>query len=274
MSINERQRHHRRRRRKKKEKRAGKIITNIFLGIAILVFCYSAVQIWSIYSEYNKGEKEYDGLQQLVTQEVEKENGDGEEDTSFSIDFMTLKDINPDIVAWIRFDEPKEINYPIVQGSDNDKYIDTSFRGEKNKAGAIFMEVRNHSDFTDRNTFIYGHNMKNGTMFAELMKYRDREYHRENPYFYIYTPDGREIKYEIFSASVVNDDADSYIIQYNSDEEFLNYLDIIKQASGYATGVSVSVDSKIVSLSTCTNRVDVERFLVHGVKIEEKMVEK
>lgn len=265
--------HHRGRRRKKTK---GQIISNIVLVIAIGVFLFSGYKLFTIFWEYNKGETEYENLQEIVIKERPVENGDGDgtqEESIFRVDFEALKEMNPETVAWIRFDEPAQISYPVVKGPDNDKYLHTTFEGKRNSAGALFVDMDNSGDFTDRNTFIYGHNMKNGSMFGQLRKYKTKAFGQEHPYFYIYTPDGKEATYQIFAVSVVKDTSESYKKWYNTDEEFLDYIQYIRSIAGYKTDVEVSADSKIVSLSTCTNVSDDERLLVHGVKVHEKLIE-
>lgn len=254
------------------KKKKGGIVSLIILLAAIAVFAFSAFQLYQIFSEYGKGKSEYSKIQGLAIQvpEVQGKEAVQEEDLSaMKVDFDALKAINPDVVAWIRFREPAEINYPVVKGRDNEEYLNRTFEANTNKLGTLFVDMDNSGDFSDRNTFIYGHNMKNGTMFAQLMNYKDKSYYEANPYFYIYTPDGKASKYQIFSAGVVLDVSDNYTWSYASDEEFLAYLDLAKRSSAYDTGVELGVDSKIVSLSTCTNVADEERFLVQGVKIEE-----
>lgn len=254
------------------KKKKGGVFSTMILIVALAVFVYSAFQLYQIFSEYRQGKSEYTKIQGVAIQtpkaSVNPETA--EEDLSaMKVDFAALKEINTDVVGWIRFPEPAEINYPIVQGRDNEEYLDRTFEANTNKLGTLFVDMDNKGDFSDRNTFIYGHNMKNGTMFAQLMNYQDQSYYKENPYFYIYTPDGKASKYQIFSAGVVLDMADNYIRSYASDEEYLAYLELAKRSSAYDTGVKVGADSKIVSLSTCTNVADEERFLVQGVKIEE-----
>lgn len=276
------QRKHRRGRRKKKEKTVGDIISNVLLVVAIAVFLFSAYKLYSIFSEYNKGESEYETIQNaVITQEITEVNsGDGEEETKeeqkqetiFRVDFTKLKEMNPEAVAWIRFDKPSQISYPVVQGTDNAKYLTTTFEGKRNSAGTLFVDVQNAGDFTDKNTFVYGHNMKNGAMFGRLREYKKASFCEENPYFYIYTPDGIENKYQVFAACVVEDVSDSYNKWYETKEEYQQYIDYIRSISLYDTNVDVTTDSKIVSLSTCTNVRDEERLLVHGVKVSEKVI--
>ena len=266
MAEENKKKHHRGRRKKKG---GSNIVSNIILVIAIVVFAVSAYKLYGIFSEYNKGDKEYQKIQDLV---INTEKKDDTKEETFSVDFEKLLEMNSDVVGWIRFDEPSEINYPVVQGRDNEEYLKRTFEANTNKLGTLFVDVNNPGDFSGRNTFIYGHNMKNGSMFAQLLKYKDDSFYKEHPYFYIYTPDGKVRTYEIFSAGVVKDTSDSYIMDYADDAAFQTYIDYIKQQSTYPTSTEVTTASKIVSLSTCTNVRDDERFLVHGVMIKEEAV--
>ena len=266
MAEENKKKHHRGRRKKKG---GSNIVSNIILVIAIVVFAVSAYKLYGIFSEYNKGDKEYQKIQDLV---INTEKKDDTKEEAFSVDFEKLLEMNSDVVGWIRFDEPSEINYPVVQGRDNEEYLKRTFEANTNKLGTLFVDVNNPGDFSGRNTFIYGHNMKNGSMFTQLLKYKDDSFYKEHPYFYIYTPDGKVRTYEIFSAGVVKDTSDSYIMDYADDAAFQTYIDYIKQQSAYPTSAEVTTASKIVSLSTCTNVRDDERFLVHGVMIKEEAV--
>ena len=266
MAEENKKKHHRGRRKKKG---GSNIVSNIILVIAIVVFAVSAYKLYGIFSEYNKGDKEYQKIQDLV---INTEKKDDTKEEAFSVDFEKLLEMNSDVVGWIRFDEPSEINYPVVQGRDNEEYLKRTFEANTNKLGTLFVDVNNPGDFSGRNTFIYGHNMKNGSMFAQLLKYKDDSFYKEHPYFYIYTPDGKVRTYEIFFSFVVKDTSDSYIMDYADDAAFQTYIDYIKQQSAYPTSAEVTTASKIVSLSTCTNVRDDERFLVHGVMIKEEAV--
>lgn len=250
-----------------------KILSNVVLVIAIGVFLFSGYKLYGILAEYNKGDSEYEAIQEVVIKQniptITEEDLPIEE-PSFVVDFDKLREMNKDVVAWIRFEEPSQISYPVVRCLDNKKYLDTTFEGRKNSAGALFVDYRNTGDFSDRNSFIYGHNMKNGSMFGQLRKYKNSTFCQENPYFYIYTPDGKELKYQVFAVSVVKDASESYKRAFDDDEDFKQYIDYIRSISRYSPEVEVGADSQIVSLSTCTNVSDDERLLVHGVKVSER----
>lgn len=251
----------------------GKIVSNLILALAIAVFLFSGYKLCTILLEYQKGDSEYQSIiDQVIILNTNDTNQDGKEQTKeqkFKVDFEKLLSINNEAVGWIRFDNPDKINYPIVQGLDNDKYLKQTVEGEQNTAGSIFMDAYNTADFSDKNTFIYGHNMKNGSMFGQLRKYKEFEFYKENPYFYIYTPDGKEAKYQVYAVCIVEDTSESYNKFYENDDEYLQYLQYIKSISRYDTGVEVTAQTQLVSLSTCTNVTKTQRLLVHGVKIEE-----
>lgn len=258
--MGERKKYHRGRRKKKK----GGIISTLILIIAIAVFCVSGYQLYKIFGGYHQGKSEYDKVREVAV------HGDDKDEDEFVVDFDELKKINADTVGWIRFyPEPSQISYPLVQTTDNDLYLNRTFSANENTVGAIFVNCDNAADFSDRNTIIYGHRMMDHSMFHDLEKYKDESFWKENPYFYIYTPDGREIKYQIYSAGVVKDTSESYTYQFENDASFELFLQITKSISNYDTGVNPGVDAEVVTLSTCTKDDNDDRFVVHGVKVEE-----
>ena len=246
-------------RRGKKKRTVFDVVTTMILIAAVCVFAYSLYQLVNMMLPYYSGGKEYDKVKDLaITADA---TGEG-----FSVDFDALLQENPDTVAWIRFDEPSIISYPVVKSADNKEYLKKTFSENDNKLGAIFMDMRNTNDFSDKNTMIYGHNLKvGGEMFSQLKDYEDESFYQEHPNFYIYTQDGKIRTYKVFAASVVKDTADQYNLTYATDADFESYLTMCKEASEYDTGTEVNAQSQIVSLSTCTNVKQDERFLLQGV---------
>lgn len=256
-------RHHRGRRSRKK---AG-IISNIILVIAVVVFCVSGFQLLKIGKGYLDGRSEYEKVRDLAVTNPEEKEG-------FRVDFNALLEVNPDTVGWIRFyPEPSQINYPIVQGQDNDEYLHQTFSANENTLGAIFLNVDNKADFSDRNSIIYGHRMKDGSMFRHLQDYEEKSFWEENPYFYIYTPDGKEITYQIYSYAVVDATSDVYLTSFADDGAYQEFLNMTKGVSAYDTGVEVTAEDTIVTLSTCTSASDDHRIIVQGVKEKEVVLE-
>lgn len=260
----ERKRYHR---GKRKKKTAGGIVSTLVLIVALVVFGVSAFQLWKILDGYHEGRSEYKRIKDLaVTVEDEEE---------FAVDFDQLKSINADTVGWIRFyPEPSQISYPLVQTTDNDLYLNKTFSANDNTVGAIFVNYTNSPDFNDRNTIIYGHRMNDNSMFHDLAKYQDKSFWEENQYFYIYTPDGREITYHICSAGIVKDTSETYETVFADDAAYQRYLDATSSYSAYDTGVEVTTDDVVVTLSTCTKESDDNRMVVRGVKISERTMEK
>ena len=239
------------------------MILNVILVAAIVIFCVSAFKLLQIGKGYKDGQSEYEKVRDVAIK-----NADDKE--KFRVDFDELMKINKDTVGWIRFyKEPSQINYPVVQGADNDLYLHKTFSANENTLGAIFVDAAASSDFTDKNTIIYGHRMKDGSMFRKLEEYKDEDFWKENPYFYIYTPDGREITYKIYSVGQVLDTSDTYLTSFASDEEYQTFLDMTMKEADYDTGVKVTTDDTVVTLSTCTAASDEHRFVVRGVKEKE-----
>lgn len=256
--------------RRRKGKKKTNIFTNIILLAAIAVFCVSAFQLYKIFKGYYDGRSEYDKIREVALGDMEPEE-EGEEAPQFAVDFDELLKINPDTIGWIRFSpEPSIINYPIVQGTDNQEYLHKTFSANENTLGAIFLNVDNSPDFRDKNSVIYGHRMRDGSMFRHIQDYEDRAFWEANPYFYIYTADGRELVYQVYSMGQIEDTSESYMTEFVSDEEFQNFLNMTKQTSLYDTGIEVTTSDKIVTLSTCTSASDNHRFVIRGVRVKQE----
>lgn len=184
------------------------------------------------------------------------------------VDFDELKKINPDIYAWIEV-PGTVINYPILRSEDNKYYLNHTVEGKKSAYGSIYTETYNAKDFSDFSTIIYGHNMKNGTMFGQLKKFRDKNFFNKNRYIFIYTP-GRIMKYEIFGAYTWSNE--HVILSHNFDSKANRrvYLDEIfsirDMNSQIKRDIKVTENAKVLTLSTCMNN-DAKRLLVSGVLV-------
>lgn len=253
----------------KKEGKKGGVFTNLIMIFAFVILAVSIYQIAMMILPYYTGGQEYDEIKELAVTEPEPEEGEQTED--FIIDFDALLAENADTVAWIRMEEPAVISYPVVKSRDNEEYLTKTFSANDNKLGAIFLDKRCHSSFNDKNSIIYGHNLKvGGEMFSQLSAYADEEFCKQHPYFYIYTPDGTTKVYQVFSAGVVKATAENYNVEFDTDEEFQEYLELCRNSSNYQVEADLNSGSRIVSLSTCTNVLEDERFLLQGVLIEER----
>lgn len=178
------------------------------------------------------------------------------------IDFKQLKKINPDAIAWIVI-PGTPVNYPVVQTSNNSYYLHHAINKEKDIAGCIFADYENRSDFTDLHTLLYGHNLKNGMMFAALNNYSEKSYWKKSPYFWILTPD-QNYCYQIFSTYLAEPEfSQSYQITFQNLQEYQNFIDSLIRKSNYKTNTNIRITDKTVTLSTCTNQ-DKFRRVVHG----------
>ena len=276
-------------RRRKRTKTLGDVIRLIVMLAALAVFLYSGYTLYGFYKEYKKSSDEYDNLensyaadqeqesenidnledddalQSISGQEVRKVLEDGEEKTlpvlKNPIDFTQLLSVNSDIVGWLRI-RALDSSYPVVQGKDNDYYLHRTFEKTDNFAGCLFVNSYNMGDFTDQNTIIYGHNMKNGSMFGKLKNFNDPEVFKKSRYFWIFTPDFI-YQYRIFSASVVDKTGLTYQISF-TDDEFDQFISRAYSNSVVDNqDVTVTKEDRIVTLSTCTGD-DSTRFVVMG----------
>ena len=155
--------------KKRKLTKFGRILSDIVIVVCLVIAGFSGWNLYKELHEYKESKETYEKL----TPEVVIENPDtNEEDTAPLFDWEKLKGINGDFVGWIRLDD-STVDYPFVQGTDNEYYLRHLFDGTYNNSGCVFMDVNNNRDFSDKNTILYAHNMKNGTMFAAIEKYKD-----------------------------------------------------------------------------------------------------
>lgn len=181
-----------------------------------------------------------------------------------SIDMDMLKEINGDFLGWIYF-PAVELSYPVVQGEDNDYYLKHSFEDEKRNSGSVFMDCGATPDWSDRNTFVFAHNMRDGSMFGAFNRIVDDPSVLDaSSRFYIYTEDV-VYTYEIFSYYMTRSDSNRYMV-FTSDENYDLYTKWAVENSNYAFDVDLSERGNIVSLSTCYGSAGTSRrFLIHGV---------
>ena len=279
-----------RRHRKQKKGGIGNVISTLILLIAAGIFCFAAWKLVTIYLDYKTGADEYAALEDYAGNEKITEGLDDSMDANDTmgdewgdadlneygkgsrfesmenpVDFDSLQSINEDVIGWIQMEAVDTINYPIVQGTDNDYYLHRTFERTDNFAGSIFMDYMNKSSFGQRNTILYGHNMKNGSMFGSLKDYRSQEVYEKSPYFWIYTPT-RIYKYEIFACAEVDKFSQDYQITFSDREDFQEFIYQAMDQSLYDTGVDVDYTDTVVTLSTCTGN-DATRFVVQGKRI-------
>jgi len=268
-----------RKRRNQKKKLLLKLLLLLFLLIALA----SAWNIVSIMREYRTAEDSVAQMQQFidldatqppVIQEtappaaVPEAETVPEESTQPPVDpypypvvdFGALHEINTDVVAWI-YIEDSDINYPVVQGTDNKRYVKQMVDGTYNAAGSIFMDYQNRSDFSDPHTILYGHNMKNGSMFAQVLEYRKPEFFESHPTGIIITPE-QNFRFEIIAGYVTDVYDDAWKLTFSDDEDYLLWLKDTMNRSIIGGTFDVSASDRVITLSTCTYEFEEARFVL------------
>lgn len=187
------------------------------------------------------------------------------------MDFVALREQNTDVLGWILIPNTK-VSYPLVQGEDNDYYLNHTWRKTRSVVGAIFMEQQSSADLTDFNTIIYGHRMNNRSMFGRLLDYKKQSYWQDHPRFYI-TDDSGTHTYEIFAAYEPAVGSTPYCIRFSNDTEKQTFINYGLEHSVIETGVVPEVTDRIVTLSTCTGNGHATRWVVQGVERVETVEE-
>lgn len=198
--------------------------------------------------------------------EVPQNDPVAEEMAAMDLDALRAK--NPDVVGWIRIPDTK-INYPLMQGADNDYYLTHTWEGQNNTVGSIFLECQNSRDFADYNTIVYGHNMNNGSMFAQLHRYAEKGFPETHPYVYILT-DAGVLRYEVFSAYRAEVDSIAYGLQFTQEGTKAGLVYHALEQSRIDTGIRPEANDRILTLSTCSGAGYSNRWVVHA---RLKMVE-
>ena len=262
----------------------------ILIGICVSLAAVFFIKSYLDYSEYDTGDDSYRELFEKVTRDDGidetphnsdnlKDSGnspdplplsgsDAEDTENISdailpeIDFKKLKEVNSDIAAWL-YAPGTPINYPVVQCADDEYYLNHLFDGTKNKNGCLFIEKKNRTDFSDDNTIIYGHNMASGSMFAELLEYKDPSYAKEHPYLYLITEDA-SYRIEVFSAHVTEPESDAYDIRLGTAENFRAWILKMANRSSFSVNIKMTTKERIITLSTCSYEYKNARFVVHG----------
>ena len=267
-------------------------LEKVIIVIASIAALTAAFMIIKTARDYKAASDEYDSLRQYASEEVSttdtaekvsdikpieleeaeerkelKSNENREDFPEMEVDFKALREKNPDTVGWL-YVGSCGISYPIVQGEDNDYYMNHTFEGTANSSGAIIMDYRDDKYLKDWNTFIYGHNMKNGSMFGSLKKLlNDETLYDSDPYIYVYLP-GYIYRYKIFSYYKDKPDSKMY---WTADtlQEYRQYIRDALSLSVRDLGVETSEENNMVTLVTCSGSgAGKMRFFVHGEFID------
>lgn len=191
-----------------------------------------------------------------VYNKISEQAGNAEE----SIDFDALRKINPDVIGWLYYKDTP-IDYPVVKGENNEVYLSMLFDRTWGGCGTLFADCVTIAPFKQFNTIIYGHHMKDGSMFACLKELRDPEYCKKNPKLKLSTPDG---DYDLEIWAFLNEPSDSniYMTNMEAEKDKQSYLDLAKSLADYTTDVKVTTDDRLVMLSTCAYEFENARYII------------
>lgn len=228
-----------------------KFFLNILTIICIVTICISSFKIYTTLRDYKKADNVYSELRDT------KNNFDNTTEAT-----KDLSSINSDYQFWINV-EGTNIDYPVVQGSDNDFYLNHDFNKNYLPAGSIFLDYRNDFE-TDYNTVIYGHHMRNSTMFGQMEKFKKEDFFEKNKTITLTSKDDI-YEYEIFAIGVYDADFGYNAVDFNDEDDFKIFLDKILSKSMYSRNIVNSSD-KIITLSTCSYEYDNARTAIFAVR--------
>ena len=242
----------------------------------LIVFLFCAGSIVYITSQYRNDERLYFATASQYTKStgsradsIDEEAAYGEEavieTAPISVDFEGLRAVNSDIIGWI-YCEDTPINYPVLQAGDNDAYLRHNYEREYSTAGSIFVDAANRPGLVDSNTIIYGHHMRNGSMFACLDEWEDQEFYEEHPVMWLLTPE-QDYKIVLFSGYGTSAYSDTYTIFTGPCEELNEYLENCVRQSDFQADVETDPEGYYVLLTTCAYMFENARYVLHGMLI-------
>ena len=243
----------------------NKILKIILLLLFFVIFIFSAYKVYNYFLDEKENRKMnnelIDGAVTIIDNnenEIPKEVID-EILPPISVDFSILKQKNDEVVGWI-YSQDTPINNPILQSKDNNYYLRRLMTREYNIAGSLFMDYRNDANMKDNNTIIYGHNMKNGTMFGTIQKYKNQEYFDSHKNMYYFTPEKNYIV-KIFTGFIVSTDSEIYNLQKLNQTK----IDDLIKKSDFKNDLLVTENDKLLTLSTCANDYKSARYVIIGL---------
>ena len=251
-------------------KKKKKLIYNLLFTLCLIVFAYSGYRLISYYFEYKNMNDVYADISSNVVQDF---TFDPETEDILSqapeVDMQSLIDINPEIVGYILIPDTK-ISYPVAHSTDELKYLNYDIRGNRSRAGSIFIDPYDEPDFTEKSTIIHGHNMIDDSMFGSLNKYIDDEtFFHEHPYIYVYTQDDIYL-YRIFSATTVDAASDMYRFTFANYPAMMTYINERIEASVFTPELIPEETTNIITLSTCGSGWESARTVVQAYLMDKK----
>lgn len=244
----------------KEAKKKKNTIYNIIIGICVVVFLFAAYKLGTtLYTYYSENKFN----EEVIEEYVEKT----EEGVISYVDLPAIREKNTDVVGWIYIPGTK-VNYPLLHGKSNKSYIKHNYLKNWQESGSIFIEAANSGDLSDAHTIIYGHRMKNGSMFGNLGKYTKESFRNSHPYVYILNTNMLWEKYEIYSEYTAEITDGTYSIFARSGKGYDEFVKLTMDKNEYS-GTKAPEGEKLITLSTCTNNLDADkRITVHAKYID------
>ena len=271
------------------KKRPWNALLTALAILAALALAYSLYRTAGIISEYDEGDDAYGAMLEYVviatpsptTGVIEiappqdapdspapvVSNSPADVSTDYRLspmdaDMDRLIELNPDCVGFI-YSPDTRICYPVVQGADNEYYLDRLIDKTRNRNGTLFIDCNNAPDFSDRNTVIYGHNMKSGAMFASINEYKRQSYYDSHPVMYLETVNEKYV-IELFAGFAADVSDDCYRFNFGDAEAYMDFINGSIAKSTFASGVTVDPADSIVTLSTCTKSASFTHYVLLG----------
>lgn len=247
----------------------AKKVRKILFLISLIVFLFSATCLVYMGYEYYYNKKLNDDLSKRLSQIIENESNNNKSQNGSIM--QNLIHVNSDIKGIIKVNNSK-INYPIVQCDNNEFYIKHDVKKNKSKYGTIFIDYRNklnNNSLAGQNVILYGHNMKDGSMFADLKLFKNKEFYKNNQIVDLAILP-KKYKFQIFSVFVVNADFDYRKVYFHNDEEVSKYLKLIKSSALYFKNVEFNCEDTMLTLSTCSYDRENARLVVQGKLIKSQ----
>ncbi|MBP3197936.1 MAG: class B sortase [Butyrivibrio sp.] len=254
-----------------------KLVQNRVFRLIVILICigiiiYESISLYNENEEYEIADTEYEEIvENSVTVTDTTELPPGATYPPLQINFDQLKGINKDFVGWL-YMPCFDLNYPVVHENEIDEYIKKTFEGKYNSSGCLFTDVLSTVDFTGMHDIIFGHNMRNGSMFGQFKKLIQddgKDIINSNPYVYIYT-ENAVYKYKIFAYYVTPVGSDAYSV-VTSEQEYNDFLKFISSNNLYEkpADLDMSTYPSILTLSTCNGRTGSgKRLVIHSAKVE------
>lgn len=245
----------------------GKKITRILMAVLLIIFIGSGATILLALRSYQENDRLYAEGAAAYTQAQSADTADAAAAADkiiapIVVDFAGLRETNEDVVGWI-YCEGTRIDYPVMQGEDNDFYLHHNYIRESSAAASIFVDENNRPGFADANTIIYGHHMRDGSMFATLDDWAQQEYYEDHPVMWLLTPE-QDYRIDLFAGYTTSAYADTYLIYHENDPAIQEYLAQCIGQSDFSSEVRPDGSGRYVVLSTCAYVFDNARYVLHG----------